>query len=648
MTDTPLIEIRDLRVVFHGDDGRTTHAVDAVDLSVANGATLGLVGESGCGKSVTSLAIMGLLPKHSAEVTGSIRFDGFDLLDVPDQTLRDLRGNRLAMIFQEPMTSLNPSFTIGEQIIETILRHRGGSRRAARERAIELLRRVHIPSPERRIDEYPHKLSGGMRQRVMIAMALACDPRLLIADEPTTALDVTMQAQILDLMRELKAASGAAIILITHDLGVVAEVCDEVAVMYAGEIVERAPSMNCSPIPQHPYTVGLLGSIPRLDRRTSHLATIEGMVPNMANAAAPAAASPRAALSPARPASPRRRRWCDVSAGSLVALHQGAAGKAGVVMAVRSVLNVFRPSPQERLRVVGRVGAEGAGVGGGRRKEDPPTPDIESELRSPRTPPLRFATRGEGEDDRPARGRRSGQTFRRRPFGVRTADRVHQGGRWRQLQRRCRRDAGAGRRIRLRQVHRQPAGAAADRAGRRPHPLRGPRPPGAGRQRIARLPPRRADHLSGPLRLAQPAHDSQPDPDRAAGAARSRAAVAAVASASRNCCAWSGWSRALRAATRHEFSGGQRQRIAIARALAVEPKLIICDEPVSALDVSIRSQILNLLRDLQDRLGLAYIFVSHDLAVVKHIADRVAVMNLGNDRRDRGRRGAVRLAAPSL
>src|SRR6266852_3342615 len=268
MTASPLIEIEGLRVTFHGDDGRLTHAVDRVDLSVANGATLG---------------IMGLLSKHSAEVTGSIRFDGFDLLDVPDEVLRDLRGNRLAMIFQEPMTSLNPSLTIGEQIIETILRHRGGSRRAARERAIELLRRVHISSPERRIDEYPHKLSGGMRQRVMIAMSLACDPMLLIADEPTTALDVTLQAQILDLMRELKAASGAAIILIAHDLGVVAEVCDEVAVMYAGEIVERAAVDELFAAPQHPYTVGLLGSIPRLDRRASHLATIEGMVANLAN-----------------------------------------------------------------------------------------------------------------------------------------------------------------------------------------------------------------------------------------------------------------------------------------------------------------------------------------------------------------------------
>jgi peptide/nickel transport system ATP-binding protein len=282
MSAGPLIEIKDLHIRFHGDDGRITHAVDGVDLSVSNGATLGLVGESGCGKSVTSLAIMGLLPRQSAEVTGTIRFDGLDLLETPDRTLRDLRGNRLAMIFQEPMTSLNPSLTIGDQIIETILHHRGGSKRSARERAIELLRRVHIPSPERRIDDYPHRLSGGMRQRVVIAMALVCDPQLLIADEPTTALDVTLQAQILELMRELKATSGAAIILITHDLGVVAEVCDEVAVMYAGEIVEKAPVDELFSAPQHPYTVGLLGSIPRLDHRAEQLATIEGMVPNLA------------------------------------------------------------------------------------------------------------------------------------------------------------------------------------------------------------------------------------------------------------------------------------------------------------------------------------------------------------------------------
>jgi peptide/nickel transport system ATP-binding protein len=277
-----LLSIADLKVTFRGDDGRITHAVDGVDLAVARGATLGLVGESGCGKSVTSLAIMGLLPKASADVTGRVTFDGIDLLAISDNALRDLRGERLAMIFQEPMTSLNPSYTIGEQIVETLTRHRGLSRGEARTRAIEMLRRVKIPSPERRVDDYPHKLSGGMRQRAMIAIALACDPDLLIADEPTTALDVTIQAQILDLLRELKSRSSlSAIILITHDLGVVADICDEVAVMYAGEVVERAGVDALFKRPEHPYTVGLLGSMPRLDRKVEHLATIEGTVPSM-------------------------------------------------------------------------------------------------------------------------------------------------------------------------------------------------------------------------------------------------------------------------------------------------------------------------------------------------------------------------------
>jgi peptide/nickel transport system ATP-binding protein len=278
---TSLIDIADLKIVFHGDRGRTAHAVDTVSFDLARGATLGLVGESGCGKSVTALAIMGLLPKASVQVSGNIRFDGFDLLDIPDHELRDLRGNRLAMIFQEPMTSLNPAYTIGEQIVEVLLRHRALTRTEARKRAIELLRGVRIPSPEQRVDDYPHKLSGGMRQRAMIAMAMACDPQLLIADEPTTALDVTIQAQVLELMRMLKQQTDAAIILISHDLGVVAEVCDEVAVMYAGELVERAPVEALFEAPQHPYTIGLLASIPRLDRRVDRLATIEGSLPDM-------------------------------------------------------------------------------------------------------------------------------------------------------------------------------------------------------------------------------------------------------------------------------------------------------------------------------------------------------------------------------
>jgi peptide/nickel transport system ATP-binding protein len=277
----PVLEIENLKVSFCGDRGRTTHAVDRVDLTVGRGQILGLVGESGCGKSATALAIMGLLPKNSTRISGRICLNRTDLLGLPEREMRDLRGDRLAMIFQEPTTSLNPAYSVGEQIAETLIRHRDLSRQQARARAIDLMRLVKIPSPEQRIDDYPHRLSGGMRQRVMIALALACDPQLLIADEPTTALDVTVQAQILDLLRDLRTVTRAAIILITHDLGVVAELCDEVAVMYAGEIVERAPVHALFAAPQHPYTVGLLGSIPRLNGSVDELPVIDGMVPNM-------------------------------------------------------------------------------------------------------------------------------------------------------------------------------------------------------------------------------------------------------------------------------------------------------------------------------------------------------------------------------
>jgi len=275
-----VLQVRDLRTEFTTDDGNFP-AVDGVSFSVEAGKTLAIVGESGCGKSVTALSIMGLVPDPPGRVTGgSIRFEGRELVGAPRSELLDLRGNGMAMIFQEPMTSLNPAFTIGDQIVEGLLRHRSISRAEAQARAIAVLRQVRMPAPEQRFHEYPHKLSGGMRQRAMIAMALACEPRLLIADEPTTALDVTIQAQIIALMRTLQAETGTAVILITHDLGVVAEVADEVAVMYSGKLVERAPVRAIFQEPQHPYTVGLLGSIPRLDEQRERLASIEGQVPN--------------------------------------------------------------------------------------------------------------------------------------------------------------------------------------------------------------------------------------------------------------------------------------------------------------------------------------------------------------------------------
>ncbi|WP_229729469.1 ABC transporter ATP-binding protein [Agaricicola taiwanensis] len=275
----PLLNVQNLSIRFDGAPAGV-NVVDDVSLSVSRGRTLCIVGESGCGKSVTSLALMGLLTTPPARIVGgSAFFDGRDLLSLPEHERANLRGNRMAMIFQEPMTSLNPAFTIGDQIAEGIIRHRKVSKPEALERALDMLRKVRIPAPEKRLHAYPHEMSGGMRQRVMIAMALGNDPQLLIADEPTTALDVTIQAQILTLIRRLQEETGTAMILITHDLGVVAEVADEVAVMYAGRVVESGPVEAIFDNPQHPYTIGLMGSVPSLGRRQGRLATIRGTVP---------------------------------------------------------------------------------------------------------------------------------------------------------------------------------------------------------------------------------------------------------------------------------------------------------------------------------------------------------------------------------
>ena len=271
------LELRDLSIRFRG---QPVDLIDGVSFSIARGKTLCLVGESGCGKSVTSLAIMGLLPRRAATVTqGTVRFNGQDLLTLPDRAIEDLRGNRMAMIFQEPMTSLNPAFTVGHQVAEAVRRHRRCTEAEARDRALEMFRKVRMPAAEKRLDDYPHQMSGGMRQRVMIAMALVNDPALLIADEPTTALDVTIQAQILDLMRELQDETGAALLMITHDLGVVAEIADDVAVMYAGRVVESGPVGRIFDDPHHPYTLGLMGSMPAIAGRQGRLLTIPGAVP---------------------------------------------------------------------------------------------------------------------------------------------------------------------------------------------------------------------------------------------------------------------------------------------------------------------------------------------------------------------------------
>jgi peptide/nickel transport system ATP-binding protein/oligopeptide transport system ATP-binding protein len=279
MSTDALLRIQDLRTVFRSSNGDIA-AVDGVTLDVPRGKTLGIVGESGCGKSMLSLSIMRLVPQPGRIAQGNVVLEGRDLAVLSPAEMRAVRGAEIAMIFQEPMTSLNPVHSIGNQLVEAMRAHDPKASAAElRDRAIEALRRVRIPSPERRFAEYPHQLSGGMRQRVMIAMALACRPRLLIADEPTTALDVTVQAQILDLLRDLQAETGMSVILITHDLGVVAEMADEVAVMYAGRVVERGTAKDIFEDPQHPYTIGLLGSVPRIEEDRERLLSIEGSVP---------------------------------------------------------------------------------------------------------------------------------------------------------------------------------------------------------------------------------------------------------------------------------------------------------------------------------------------------------------------------------
>jgi peptide/nickel transport system ATP-binding protein/oligopeptide transport system ATP-binding protein len=280
MDAKPLLELKNLKTWFYTDEG-IAKSVDGVSYALMPGETVGCVGESGCGKSVTALSIMRLIPEPPGKIVeGQVLLEGTDLVKLPEEQMRRVRGNKIGMIFQEPMTSLNPVFTIGDQISEAVILHQNVGKREARERAIEMLRRVKIPSAEKRVDEYPHQMSGGMRQRVMIAMALSCDPKLLIADEPTTALDVTIQAQILTLIRELQDEMGMSVLLITHDLGVVAQTAHHVNVMYAGKVAERAATRELFKNPRHPYTVGLFRSIPKLGQKLKRLDVIPGVVPS--------------------------------------------------------------------------------------------------------------------------------------------------------------------------------------------------------------------------------------------------------------------------------------------------------------------------------------------------------------------------------
>ena len=585
-TGTPLLSVRDLSVTFPQRDGDAVHAVRGISYDVYPGEFLGIVGESGSGKSVSSLAVMGLLPS-TAEITGSIEFEGRPLIGLDDAKLSRIRGKELAMVFQDPLSALTPVYTVGDQISEALRLHDSKlSAQAAAARSVELLKVVGIPDAERRARAFPHEYSGGMRQRAMIAMAIANDPKVILADEPTTALDVTIQAQILEVLEKAKDITGASVVLITHDLGVVAGHADRVGVMYAGKMVELGTTAEVFAAPQMPYTIGLLRSVPNmLTAGTQRLVPLEGRPPSLANLpkGCPFAARCPIAIDACRdvepsllahdPASPLHTAAC-IRAGEIVdgelvrsdvfprpeplppeeraetdrepvlevndlkrhfPLMRGSVfpRRVGTVRAVDGVSFTLRPG-----RTLGLVGESGCGK---------TTTILEvMEMTEPQSGSIRI----EGQD-------------------VATASKKDV--------KKLRRDVQI--------VFQDPMGAIDPRL-----PI--------------------GEVITEPLRV------------QGVGKAERDARVTELLDLV-------GLDPAMADRYPHEFSGGQRQRIGIARALSTNPAVLILDEPVSALDVSIQAGVINLLEDLGERLGLSYLFVAHDLAVVRQIADDVAVMYLG-------------------
>ncbi|WP_336777891.1 ABC transporter ATP-binding protein [Pantoea sp. USHLN256] len=518
----PVLRIENLTVAFRVDH-QWREVVRNVSLTVAAGETLAIVGESGSGKSVTSMAIMRLLNMRHARVSGKVMLNGVDLLTLSESAMRDMRGNAVAMIFQEPMTSLNPSFTIGNQIAEALINHRKISKRAAREQTIRLLEKVRIPNAAKRFNDYPHHFSGGMRQRVMIAMALALRPKLLIADEPTTALDVTIQGQILDLIKTLQEEEGTAVLFITHDMGVVAEVSDRTLVMYQGDVVETGTTAAIFSAPAADYTRTLIATVPQLGAMRGIDGPRKFSLDDTATAVAAAAATPHQPLLSVKNLSTR------------FSIHEGVfSRKTGAVHAVENIS--FDLMPGETLSLVGESGCGKSTTGRSLTR-----------LVTPAAGEVAF----DGYD-----------VLNLSANELRTLRRAMQ------------------------MIFQDP---------------------------FASLNPR----MSVLEALTEPFLQH-----RLGSKAEARAKAASLMERV-------GLAASMMKRYPHEFSGGQRQRICIARALMLDPKMIIADESVSALDVTVKAQIINLLLDLQQSLGLSYLFISHDMAVVERISHRVAVMLLG-------------------
>ncbi|MEU4314805.1 ABC transporter ATP-binding protein [Nocardia sp. NPDC024068] len=576
--DAPLLEVSDLRVSFPSEEGRV-EAVRGVDYKLADGEVLAIVGESGSGKSVSSLAVMGLLPDQ-ARVAGSIRLRGRELLGLGDRELSKLRGSSVSMVFQDPLSALTPVYRVGEQIAEALLAHGAMSKSEAAKRAVELLDLVGIPDPELRAKAFPHEFSGGMRQRVVIAMAIANDPALIICDEPTTALDVTVQKQILNLLRKARDITGAGVIMITHDMGIAATIADRVAVMYAGRVVETASTAQIFRSPRMPYTVGLLGSIPRMDGPArAPLIPIVGAPPAMHALPPGCSFAPRCPVAiddclvaepPLTDAVPEHRAAC---------IRTDEVGPEALYEAYRRDIGAPEPTPPAEARTVLKV------------------TDLV------KTFPIT-----------------SGILFRRSKGEVRAVDGISfeiRAGRTLALVG----ESGSGKSTTLTQILDlvKPQAGTIEVMGRDTATLtRAQRRDLRRKLQIvfqdptASLDPRLpvSDVIAQPLRIAgRPKSEIDkrvPELLRLVGLRPEHADRYPA-----------------------DFSGGQKQRICVARALALDPELLVLDEPVSSLDVSIQAGVLNLLRDLQAERGLSYLFVSHDLSVVRNLAHDIAVMYRG-------------------
>jgi peptide/nickel transport system ATP-binding protein len=580
-----LLEVEDLHVHFVTTRG-VVRAVEGISYKVRPGETVALVGESGCGKSVSSLAIMRLLARPAGRVVGGrILFQGRNLLELSEDAMREIRGRDIAMIFQEPMTSLNPVLTIGFQIMEPLLIHLRMPEAQARARALELLKMVGIPDPDRRLDQYPHQFSGGMRQRVMIAIALSCNPRLIIADEPTTALDVTIQAQILKLMKDLSRDLGIALVIITHNLGIVARYADRVNVMYAARMAEQGAAADVFARPLHPYTAGLLRSVPRLDKpRGRKLETIEGLPPNLLEPPPGCRFAPRC--------------------------------RARLEACVQQLPELETIEPQHssaciRAKEMAQVGPEGLGL----QSANPQPPEPKALDRAQplmRVNDLRtYFEVGAGlqmlkhtKSEVRAVDGLSFEVFRGETLGL-----VGESG--------CGKTTVGRTLLRLEQatggeivfanadVTRVTGQALKDYRRKIQVIFQDPYSSLNPRMTIGEI-------IAEPMRVYR----------LVPGAKAAREKVAELLTQV-------GLFEYMAERYPHELSGGQRQRVGIARALAMQPSFIVCDEPVSALDVSIQAQIINLLEDLQQKYQLTFLFIAHDLAVVRHISDRVIVMYLG-------------------